>query len=319
MKANKDKSEKKSYLLVDGEGLLHQSFHKFAKFTSADGKPTGAIYGFFKSLHHYIYRFSPDDVFIVFDNGHSKYRQDLLPTYKAHRKNISIDYTSLHTQKKVIMKVCRLLRIKYIFDKDFVCNYEGDDFLAYLALKYVPRKSKVTIITADKDFNQLLRGQTIKIYNPRKDQLVYESNCKNIYGYSASETVDYLSLVGDTSDDIPGYSGIGEKKARTFLDKYGSIQSYLDSDDYLRDDPSHGKMQKVKDTNQQLIDLKWFVENYPIHPDQLPLRTYENPKIPYDRFKTLCNDYSLSSFLNNVFIKTFNEQITRSYGTNKST
>ena len=184
-------TNRKHYLLIDGEGLLHQSFHKFAKFHSPDGKPTGAIYGFFKSLHHYIYRFNADDVYVVFDNGHSKYRKEILPTYKAHRKtNISIDYTSLQKQKRVIIKILRMLRIKFIFDKRFICNYEGDDFLAYLTLKYLPRKSKVTIITADKDFNQLLKGNTVKVFNPRKDQLIFESNCKNIFGYSAKETVE---------------------------------------------------------------------------------------------------------------------------------
>lgn len=304
---------RKHYLLIDGEGLLHQSFHKFAKFHSPDGHPTGAIYGFFKSLHHYFYRFSADDVYVVFDNGHSQYRKEILPTYKAHRKtNISIDYSSLQKQKLVIMKILRMLRIKYIFDKRFTCNYEGDDFLAYLTLKYLPRKSKITIITADKDFNQLLRGNTVKVFNPRKDQLIFESNCKNIFGYSARETVDYLSLVGDSSDDIPGYMGIGEKKARAFLDKYGSIQGYLDSDDYMKDDVGHEKMKAVKEKNTKLIDLKWFIEHHPIK--DLPLKFYQKNTIPFGAYKKLCIKYSLSSFLDNIFIRTFKQQIERSYG-----
>lgn len=308
--------ERKHFLLIDGEGILHQSFHKFAKFHSPDGKPTGAIYGFFKSLHHYIYRFNADDVYIVFDNGHSKYRKEILPTYKAHRKtNISVDYVSLQKQKKVIMKILRMLRIKFIFDKEFICNYEGDDFLAYLTLKYLPRKSKVTIITADKDFNQLLRGNTIKVFNPRKDQLIFESNCKNIFEYSARETVDYLSLVGDSSDDIPGYKGIGHKKARAFLDKYGSIQNYLDSDDYLGDDVGHKKMKAVKDRNTKLIDLRWFINHHPI--SELPIKTYKNTFIPKKAYKRVCNQYSLNSFLDKVFLRTFEEQIIRSYGRHK--
>ena len=307
---------RKHFLLIDGEGILHQSFHKFAKFHSPDGKPTGAIYGFFKSLHHYIYRFNADDVYIVFDNGHSKYRKEILPTYKVHRKtNISVDYVSLQKQKKVIMKILRMLRIKFIFDKKFICNYEGDDFLAYLTLKYLPRKSKVTIITADKDFNQLLRGNTIKVFNPRKDQLIFESNCKNIFEYSARETVDYLSLVGDSSDDIPGYKGIGHKKARAFLDKYGSIQNYLDSDDYLSDDVGHKKMKAVKDRNTKLIDLRWFINHHPI--SELPIKTYRNTFIPKKAYKRVCNQYSLNSFLDKVFLRTFEEQIIRSYGRHK--
>lgn len=309
------KKDVKSYLLVDGEGLLHQSFHKFLNFKTPDGKPSGAIYGFFKSLHHYIYRFHTDGLFIVFDNGHSKYRKEVLPNYKAHRKNISIDYESLQSQKKVIIKICRLLRINYIFDKEFSLNYEGDDFLAYLTLKYLPKKSKITIITADKDFNQLLKGNTVKVFNPRKDQLVFESNCKELYGYSAKETVDYLSLVGDSSDDIPGYRGMGPAKTRQFLDKYGSIENYLNGSDYLKGDDNHQKMLELFNRNRLLIDLKYYVNKYEFNPNELPLKTYKDPvKIKLKEFTSICNEYSLGSFLNNNFIKTYEEQILRSYG-----
>lgn len=126
---------KKTILLIDGENILHQSFHKFEKLKSTDGKPSGAIFGFFKSLHMYITRFEPDGVYISFDNGHSPVRTKLLPNYKGHRKNISIDYESLQKQKAIIMKMLGMLRINYIFDKKKSTVYEGDDFLAYLAIK----------------------------------------------------------------------------------------------------------------------------------------------------------------------------------------
>ena len=142
--------------------------------------------------------------------------------------------------------------------------------------------------------------------------MIFESNCKNIFGYSAKETVDYLSLVGDSSDDIPGYIGIGEKKARAFLDKYGSIQKYLNSDEYMKDDAGHEKMKAVKEKNTKLIDLKWFIEHHPI--TDLPLKTYKNTLIPMNHYKKICIKYSLGSFLDNVFIRTFKEQINRSYG-----
>lgn len=314
MKKRKPKSKevnKPTYLLIDGEGLLHQSFHKFANLKSQNGEPTGAIFGFFKSLHHYLYRFKPNDVYIVFDNGHSTERTKILPTYKEHRKRIDMDYTSLQSQKKNIMKLLRMLKIKYIYDKHKTCNYEGDDFLAYLSLKYLPRKARYILVTADKDFNQLLRGQSIKIFNPRKDQLVFESNCKEIFGYKASETVDYLTLIGDKSDDIPGYIGIGEKKAKAFLEKYGSIQNYLSSDEYLRDDPDHQKMKEVYSRNKVLIDLKWFVNNIPIK--KLPIKCYNDREIPSSKYEKFCNRYSLSSFLGYIFLGTFKEQIDRSW------
>ena len=284
---------KKHVLLIDGENILHQSFHKFEKLKSTDGRPSGAIFGFFKSLHMYIDRFNPKEVYITFDNGHSEFRDKLNPNYKCHRKNISIDYESLQLQKAEIMKILRYLRINYIFDKNKSYNYEGDDFLAYLVLK----KDKVTIVSSDKDFNQLI-SSSVKIFNPRKEQYVREDNCKDLFEYFPDETVDYLSLVGDKSDDIEGYPGMGPKKTRNFLDKYGSIKNYLkDHDDE--------KMKAVYEKNRQLIDLKWYIKNIPLK--SLPIKRYKDKNLKLEKFKEICITYSLASFMTNNFIKVFQE------------
>ena len=287
---------KKHVLLIDGENILHQSFHKFEKLKSTDGRPSGAIFGFFKSLHMYIDRFNPKEVYITFDNGHSEFRDKLNPNYKGHRKNISIDYESLQLQKAEIMKILRYLRINYIFDKNKSYNYEGDDFLAYLVLKKF-NNDKVTIVSSDKDFNQLI-SSSVKIFNPRKEQYVREDNCKDLFEYSPEETVDYLSLVGDKSDDIEGYPGMGPKKTRTFLDKYGSINNYLkDHDDE--------KMKAVYEKNRQLIDLKWYINNIPLN--SLPMKRYKDKNLKLEKFKEICITYSLASFMTNNFIKVFQE------------
>lgn len=287
---------KKHVLLIDGENILHQSFHKFEKLKSTDGRPSGAIFGFFKSLHMYIDRFNPKEVYITFDNGHSEFRDKLNPNYKGHRKNISIDYESLQLQKAEIMKILRYLRINYIFDKNKSYNYEGDDFLAYLVLKKF-NKDKVTIVSSDKDFNQLI-SSSVKIFNPRKEQYVREDNCKDLFEYSPEETVDYLSLVGDKSDDIEGYPGMGPKKTRIFLDKYGSIKDYLkDHDDE--------KMKAVYEKNKQLIDLRWYIKNIPLK--SLPMKRYKDKNLKLEKFKEICITYSLASFMTNNFIKVFQE------------
>ena len=281
---------------MDGCNLLHQSFHKFEKLKSTDGRPSGAIFGFFKSLHMYIDRFNPKEVYITFDNGHSEFRDKLNPNYKGHRKNISIDYESLQLQKAEIMKILRYLRINYIFDKNKYSNYEGDDFLAYLVLKKF-NNDKVTIVSSDKDFNQLI-SSSVKIFNPRKEQYVREDNCMDLFGYSPEETVDYLSLVGDKSDDIEGYPGMGPKKTRIFLDKYGSIKNYIkDHDDE--------KMKAVYEKNRQLIDLKWYINNIPLK--SLPIKRYNDKNLKLEKFKEICITYSLASFMTNNFIKVFQE------------
>ena len=288
---------RKRVLLVDGNNILHQSFHKFEKLKSTDGKPSGAIFGFFKSLHMYIDRFQPNDVYITFDNGHSPLRDKLLPEYKEHRQNISYDRESLFAQKAVIMKILRMLRIKYLFDKNNSTVFEGDDLLAYLYFKKISKECLVTIVSSDKDFNQLLTTDRVKIFNPRKEEYVRQTNCESLFGYTPYETVDYLSLVGDSSDDIPGFPGIGPVKARKFLDKWHSIAKYLELN-------ADAKMKEGYERNRQLIDLKWFVDNHSLDLDKV-LKTYTRRKINYEKFREVCIEYSFNSFMTDIFIEPF--------------
>lgn len=285
---------KKTILLIDGENILHQSFHKFEKLKSTDGKPSGAIFGFFKSIHMYLTRFNPDDLVITFDNGHSSVRTKLNPGYKEHRKNISVDYESLQQQKAMIIKILGMLRIKYVFDKKKLTDYEGDDFLAYLAIKTY-REQKIIIVSSDKDFNQLL-SKNLRIFNPRKDEIVRLENCKDLYGYHSHETVSYLAMVGDKSDDIPGFPGIGPVKARKILDE-GTIHRFLE------DESNREKYLDVWERNRKLIDLFWFVGNVKL--SKLPMKEYKSPELKLRKFQDVCKEYSLASFLTNEFIKPF--------------
>lgn len=287
-------------LLVDGENILHQSFHKFSNLRSKDGKPSGAIFGFFRSLHYYVTRFNPDQVICTFDNGRSKHRMALLNDYKGHRKNISIDYESLQAQKKVIMKMLGYLGIQYIFDKKKQYDYEGDDYLAWVVLNIdtlVIRDHKITIISSDKDFNQLI-NKNVKILNPRKDELVNHKNCKDIFGYEPFETVSYLALVGDTSDDIPGYPGIGPKKARQFLDEYASVPNAVKMGSKL------DKLKEIWERNQELIDLRYFLEKYPMNYPSIPFHP-KNPRMILDKFNRTADKYSMKSLLTDMFQEPF--------------
>lgn len=286
---------KRLTLLVDGENIIHQSFHKFEKLKSTDGKPTGAIFGFFKSLHMYLTRFEPDDVIISFDNGHSPFRVELNPNYKIHRKDISYDMESLQIQKGIILRILGMLRVSYIFDKRKSTNYEGDDFLAKLAIDK-HNDGKVILVSSDKDFNQLLVYKGIKIYNPRKDSYVNASNCKELFGYTPEETVPYLCMVGDTSDDIKGINGIGPVKARKILDANPDFWTYVKS---LPED-----QQDILHRNRKLIDLKYFIDTF--KDVDIPIKIYKNKELKINKFKELCIRYSFSSFMTSEFMKPFN-------------
>lgn len=286
-------------LIIDGENLLHRSFHKFRNLSTSDGAPTGAIFGFFKSLHYLVYRFQSDQVMVTFDNGHSKFRTEVLPTYKSHRKNISIDYESLQKQKKVIMRILKYLNIGYIYDKKRTHTYEGDDYIAWLVNNH---KGKSIIISSDKDFCQLL-SKNIKIFNPSKDALVTEQNCKDVMGYRGEECVDYLSLLGDSSDDIPGYRGLGEVKVRQFLDTWGSISNFLDGLDNKHPGVNRDTMGSVYSTNKMMIDLKYFIKAHPLK--ELPLVYNKKRSINIDKLNKIFMRYSLTSFRSKEFLSTF--------------
>lgn len=288
-------ANKQHLLLVDGENILHQSFHKFAHLKSKEGKPSGAIFGFFKSLHYYVNRFNPDTIAVTFDNGHSKERVKLLQNYKGHRKNIAIDYTSLQSQKRVILKMLKYLGVAYIFDKSKEILYEGDDYLAWSVINR-PKGVKVTIVSSDKDFNQLI-SKDVKILNPRKDEIVNQQNCQELFGYAPEQTVSYLALVGDSSDDIPGVKGIGPVKAKAILDKYGDVPTALENDC-----PDKDKIAPVWEKNRFLIDLRYYLEKFPLKFKDIPL--IEKPQ-NLDRFIKLAKKYTLNSLQTDIFLNSF--------------
>lgn len=290
---------KDKLLLVDGENLLHRSFHKFANLKASDGKQSGAIFGFFKSLNFLVFRFRPTHLVITFDNGHSSFRTELNPEYKSHRKKLGIDYESLQSQKKVILKILKYLGIDYIYDKKKQYNYEGDDYIAYMKHHF---KEKIIIISSDKDFCQLI-CKRVKIYNPAKEVLINEKNCKEIMGYSALECVDYLSLVGDTSDDIKGYPGIGPVKARKFLDAWKNINYFLLSPNNIFPGIDMDELREVYDRNTKLINLTYFIKNNPLK--DIPLVSRKENKDYSKKLNKIFLEYSLASFRSKEFLETF--------------
>lgn len=291
--------KKNKLLLVDGENLLHRSFHKFANLKASDGKPSGAIFGFLKSLNFLIYRFRPTHVVITFDNGHSSFRMELNPNYKSSRKKLGIDYESLQSQKKVILKALKYLGIDYIYDKNREFNYEGDDYIAYVKHQF---KGKVIIVSSDKDFCQLI-CKRVKVYNPAKEVIINNKNCKDIMGYSSLECVDYLCLVGDTSDGIKGYPGIGPVKARKFLDTWGNIHYFLLHPNNTFPGIDFDNLREIYNRNNKLINLSYFIRNNPLK--EIPLVSRKENKDYIRKLNKLIIEYSLASFRSKEFLETF--------------
>jgi len=295
----------KTLLQFDGNHLSYRALYKFNNLKTLDGVMTSVIYGNVYIAESLIRKFSPDKVIITFDGGRSDFRLKLLPDYKKRDKKIGFDYEDFKRQREVSMEIFASLGIPVVMKK----GYEADDIITLISKRFSKKGYKTILITADKDFNQLISNDDLdnylggfSVFNTSKGKELNYNNLVEEVGYKPEQTVDYLSLLGDNSDNIPGYPGIGPKKANQILSKYGNVKAFIDSGDKL------GKMDltNLKETmslNKKLIDLKYFYRKFLIK-EPIP---YIKKKFTFDinKLKSICSEYEISSFIKPQFIKTF--------------
>lgn len=298
------KIDKKRILLVDGNNLLHRGFHKFAHFMTRNRVRTGAIYGFFMVLQSNIERFKPDHVIICFDQHRSKHRLERYPEYKQRKLMLGMDFKSLNQQKRVILRMLRMLRIPYIKDTKLVNQHECDDYMAWFVINHMDYQ--IYLLSSDEDFVQLVNYDHVKVISPNKDAVISRNSCERYFGYDAYFAVDHKILTGDSSDNIKGYPGIGPKTALKFLEKYHSVERFLkySNDTFQRVD--RNKLSEVYELNRFLVDLVYYLELYPLNKQDIPWHYLEDKKINWEYFSLICNEYQLDSFQTTQFINTFN-------------
>lgn len=184
--------------------------------------------------------FNPEYIAAVFDSKGKTFRHQEFKEYKATRKETPND---LSVQIPYIKQVIQLMGIKILQ----VEGFEADDIIATVTKKAADEGYEVIVVSPDKDMLQLV-SQNIKVFNPVSEILYDEDKVVEKYGINPSQFVDYLSMIGDSSDNIPGIKGIGPKTAQTLLSKFGSLDSILKNIDNLPE--KHRKMFKDIDINQ---------------------------------------------------------------------
>lgn len=215
------------WLLVDGFNLAYRCFHALPELTSSQGFPTGALHGWVKSLWKLIDQEKPDATLVFFDLGESQDRVALHADYKAQRKPMP---DPLRQQIDPIKALTRAMGLAGI-EQDGV---ESDDLLASEAVSLARQGHDVLIVSSDKDFAQIV-GDRIKIMlpppsaNPKLGwRLLDAAGVQEKFGVPPTQIADYLALVGDTSDNIPGIEGVGPKTAAKWLAECGgSVESVI--------------------------------------------------------------------------------------------
>lgn len=214
------------WLLVDGFNLAYRCFYAVPELTRADGFPTNAIHGWVKSLWRLADQEKPDVTLVFFDLGGSQDRLILHPEYKAQRKEMP---EPLQKQIDPIKAVTRAMGYVGV-EQDGV---ESDDLLASQAVMLGRAGHDVLIVSADKDFAQIV-DERVKILLPPPTaapklgwRVLDVAGVKEKFGVPPGCIADYLALVGDTSDNIPGIDGVGPKTAAKWLADFGGLEGVI--------------------------------------------------------------------------------------------
>ncbi|MCK5557651.1 MAG: DNA polymerase I [Candidatus Hydrogenedentes bacterium] len=202
--------------LMDGAAFAHRAFHAIKHLTDREGKPTNAVFGFTKTLLKILREKRPDYMAVAFDTHAPTFRHEMYPEYKATRKKTPEE---LVAQMPVILEVADALGMRVV-EKD---GYEADDIIGTLARRAVDAGMDVMILTGDKDLLQLISPH-ITVHDPQgKNGPHTMENMRERFGLSPEKVVDVMALWGDSSDNVPGVPGIGEKNAKQLISKYGSL------------------------------------------------------------------------------------------------
>ncbi len=207
----------KELYLIDGNSYAYRAFYALKALSTPEGRPIGAVYGFFNMLFKVISEKKPEYLAFAFDYPAPTFRHKKFEEYKIHRPRMPDD---LIEQFPLIKEIAGAMNIAVIEKEGF----EADDILATIAKKF---ESKLTIfiITGDKDILQLV-DSNIKIIDTHKENLIYdEEKVKEKFGVEPGQMVDFIALAGDSTDNIPGVTGIGAKTALALIGEFGNLEN----------------------------------------------------------------------------------------------
>ncbi len=208
-------------LLVDGTQLFYRSFFGIRGLSTSAGEPSNAVYGFVRGIHQLLETWKPSHLAVAWDGGVPACRLKLLPEYKAQRPPMP---DALRQQIEPVSEFLQRAGITRIR----LDHEEADDVLASLVRESEPGAGEIMLITSDKDFYQLVAGPTVMVGWGKDDRPIGRAEVYLKTGVYPEQIVDWLSLTGDTVDNIPGVAGMGPKTAAKLLGQFGTLAALWD-------------------------------------------------------------------------------------------
>lgn len=251
---------KKLLVLIDGSSYFHRAYHALPKLKNARGEPTGAIYGVINMIRKLIADYNPTYIAVVFDAKGKNFRHDLYPEYKATRPPMEDE---LRLQAEPLREIIKAMGLPLLV----IEGVEADDVIGTITKEAVAKEIDTVISTGDKDLAQLVNLH-ITLINTMNNAVLNPETVKEKFGVTPEQIIDYLTLIGDTSDNVPGVPMIGPKTAVKLLNEYGSLDQIIKHKDEIK-----GKVGE---------NLRASIEKIPLSKTLVTIKTDVDLKVSID-------------------------------------
>ncbi|MFT4045684.1 MAG: DNA polymerase I [Solimonas sp.] len=217
---------RKPLILIDGSSWLFRAFFALPPLSNARGEPTGAVYGMGNMLRRLLKDYAPEEIAVIFDAPGSNFRHEIYADYKANRDETPADLTA---QYPAIVEMLEAMGLPVIAEP----NVEADDVIGTLTKQAGERGQPVLIVTGDKDMAQLVHDG-VHLLDTMKNRTLDRAAVIERFGVPPERIVDYLALMGDSVDNIPGIDGVGPKTAAKWLNEYGTLDDVVANADKVK-------------------------------------------------------------------------------------
>lgn len=248
-------SDRKRLFIIDGSSYIFRAFFGVPNLSNSKGLPTNAVFGFLKMLRNTLSIYKPTHIVIALDSKEETFRKKMYPAYKANREAMPEE---LSVQIPYIEQLINAMNIPSIR----IHGVEADDIIASLTQKAEKGGFDVTIISGDKDLMQLVNERTTMI-DTLKNRIYNVQGVVEKLGVEPKQVLDYLSIIGDASDNVPGVRGIGPKGAVKLLSEFGPLEKIYEKIDSIKNKKHQSSLIQSKENaflSKELITLKYDLD-----------------------------------------------------------